>query len=182
VETGQLFRNAVENETEIGEKARPYLEQGKYVPDEITVHMIEERLAEKDCRNGYILDGFPRQMKQAKIFGTDQIDTVLLITASEENIMTRLANRRVCTECGASYNTASKPPQKPGVCSECGGSVERRDDDTPALIQARLQEHRDKAKPVIEYYRDKDLVVEVEGNGSINAVWNRIKQKLGLKE
>lgn len=176
VSTGDLLREAVKNQTDLGKQAKEYMDAGKLVPDDVVVGMVKERLQEDDCRKGFILDGFPRTVPQAESLdktleevGT-KIDKVLSIEVPDSEVVERLAGRRTCENCGTMYHVKFNPPEKEGVCDKCGGKLYQRDDDNEETIRNRLQVYHDQTSPLKDYYARKGLVKEIEGIGDINKI------------
>jgi adenylate kinase len=173
VSTGDLFRENLKKETELGLLAKGYMERGELVPDEVTVGMVRERLSRPDAAGGAILDGFPRTIAQAR--GLEellsdmgaQLAVVPYIKVPEDVLLARLAGRWTCKSCGAMYHQIFSPPQKAGVCDRCGGELYQRPDDTPETQKHRIQVYFDQTAPLIDYYRDKGLLVEVDGRPGI---------------
>lgn len=169
VSTGNIIRAALKNGTEMGKKAKEYTEKGALVPDEIVIGIIKERLAEKDCENGFILDGFPRTIPQAEALdkmGAD-IDAALLIDVPDEVITERMSGRRVCENCGASYHIISNKPQKEGVCDACGGKLVTRKDDEPATVQNRLKIYHEQSEPLVDYYKAQGKLLRAVATGTV---------------
>ncbi len=155
ISTGDMFRENIKGNTEIGIKAKEYMDKGFLVPDEIVIGMLKERIKKDDCKDGFILDGFPRTIPQADALKKiAKIDKVLNFVASEEVIIERLSGRRVCRKCGAIYHIKNVPPKKPGICDSCGGEIYQREDDKEEVIRSRLKEYEAKTAPLIEYYKD----------------------------
>lgn len=176
VASGDLFREHLDKGTELGRQARAYIERGDLVPDEVTIGMVSERLARPDCAEGFILDGFPRTVAQAEALeralrgmGT-ALDVVPLIRVREEVALARLAGRWTCRKCGAVYHTLFNPPRQEGVCDACGGELYQRPDETPETHRRRLQVYQEQTAPLVEYYRQARLLVEVDGEQSIEDV------------
>jgi adenylate kinase len=169
VSTGNIIRDAIRTGTEMGLKAREYTDKGHLVPDEVVIGIIEERLEKDDCKNGFILDGFPRTIPQAEALdrmGT-KIDRVIDIEVDDETIIERMSSRRVCEKCGASYNLESKKPKVDGVCDNCGGKLVVRDDDKPETVKSRLEVYHKQTEPLKEYYEKKGVLRVVEGQQDI---------------
>ncbi len=163
IASGDIFRNEVKEETELGEKVKKYVENGELVPDRIVNQVVEDRLSKSDCRHGFILDGYPRTLDQAiELENIADIDLVINLDVAEEVLIGRLSSRRVCEDCGAIYNLRFLPPEKEGVCDECGGDLYQREDDKPEVIRKRIDEYREKSRPLLEYYRDKDIVIDID--------------------
>ncbi|MDI9611434.1 MAG: adenylate kinase [Archaeoglobales archaeon] len=176
ISTGDMLREAVAKGTELGKKAREYMNQGKLVPDEVVIGIVKERLKQKDCENGFILDGFPRTIAQAEALDTmmselgKKIDAVININVSEDEIVKRIVNRRICKKCGAIYHLIYDPPKKSGVCDKCGGELYQRDDDKEEVVRERFKVYRKNTEPLIEYYKRKGILYEVDGTKDIEKV------------
>jgi adenylate kinase len=178
VSTGEMLRAAVKEDTELGRKAAEVMAAGDLVPDDVMVGIVEQRLSDEDTTHrGYILDGFPRTVAQAealaRITAARPLDLVVDLTVPPDVVLARLANRRVCVDCGANYSLAS-PPRDDWRCDNCGGDVIERHDDTPEAIRKRLDEYERKTAPLIAWYRDRDLLEVVDGQGSPDEVTERI--------
>ena len=180
ISTGDMFREALKLGTEFGKKAHEYMNRGELVPDDVTCGMVKERIARDDCVNGYMLDGFPRNLKQAEAL-TDitKIDTAILIDVPEEVSLERLSGRRQCRNCGTIFHLKFVPPQVEGVCDKCGGELYQRDDDKPAAIKERLAIYRRETMPIAEYYQKAGVLVTVEGSGTPDDVATRVLEQLG---
>jgi len=177
ISSGDLFREAVEKKTDIGMEAEKYMDEGKLVPDEIVIPLIEERLEREDCEQGFLLDGFPRTIAQAEALDKfTKIDKVLNFVASEEIIMDRLGGRRTCKECAATFHVKNRPPKVSGICDNCGGELYQREDDTPEAIKKRNREYEIKTMPLVEYYKKKGLLVNIDANPPIEEVEKIIAQ------
>ncbi len=176
VSSGELFRVAMEADTPLGRQARGYIERGVYVPDDITVEMIAERLHRPDCAEGVILDGFPRTEAQAEALAGllggmgRAVGFVALILVPTEVLVERLSGRWSCPRCGAIYHETLSPPQVAGVCDVCGSTLQRRGDDDPALHQKRIEVYLEQTAPLVSYYRQRDLLVEIDGDQGIDEV------------
>jgi adenylate kinase len=176
VSTGDLFRENLKNETELGRLAKGYMERGELVPDEVTVGMVRERLARSDAAEGVILDGFPRTIAQAEALEElladmgETLDAVPYIKVPEDVLLARLSGRWTCKKCGAMYHEIFNPPEKAGVCDRCGGELYQRPDDTPETQKHRIDVYFQQTAPLIGYYRDKGLLVEVDGRPGIDEV------------
>jgi len=176
VASGDLFREHLKNKTELGLLAKEYMDKGELVPDDVTIAMIRERLQEPDCDQGAILDGFPRTLAQAQ--GLDRmladmgrrLDGVLYIAVPDEELVRRLSGRWICRQCQTPYHAIFSPPAKEGVCDACGGELYQRDDDRPETVRARLKVYHQQTAPLIDYYRQAGLLVEVDGSGDIETV------------
>ena len=172
ISTGNILREAVKNDTPLGEEAKTYMEAGNLVPDEIVIGILKERVSEADCAGGYILDGFPRTVPQAQALDEMgvQIDKVINIEVSDAKIEKRLSGRRVCQACGASYHVQHNPCSEEGVCDTCKGDVVQRKDDHPDTIKERLRVYHDQTEPLIDYYEQKGKLAEIDGEQSIEAI------------
>ena len=170
ISTGDIFRSNIKNGTPLGLEAKSYIDKGQLVPDSITIGMVEGRLAEDDCKAGYILDGFPRTIAQARALDEmlakkdEKIDAVISIVVDDEIIKDRVSSRRVCEKCGASYNVKYKPTKAEGICDLCGGTVVQRADDNEETVAARLVTYYENTKPLIDFYDAKGLIIEGDNN------------------
>jgi len=184
VSSGDLFRQALEQGTELGKQAKAYMEKGVLVPDKITIQMVMERLSAPDCGNGVILDGFPRNLLQAEALDSalseqgKAIDKVVYIGVSEEELVSRLSSRWLCRQCQAVYNMVNFPPAVEGKCDKCGGELYQRPDDKPETVRKRLDVYFAETAPLIAYYRRQDKLLEVEGEGGVAEVTQRIVSAL----
>lgn len=165
VSTGNIIREALKNGTEMGLKAKSFIEAGQLVPDEVVIGIIRERLAKEDCKNGFILDGFPRTVPQAQALEEMgvTITKVIDFEVEDEKVLRRLGGRRVCEGCGASYHMQHKPPKTEGICDRCGAKVVTRKDDAPETIRDRLKVYHDQTEPLKSFYAERGLLVEVAG-------------------
>ncbi|MCX8146903.1 MAG: adenylate kinase [Candidatus Woesearchaeota archaeon] len=178
ISTGDIFREAISKGTEIGKKAKAIIESGKLVPDEITNKIVEERLKQDDCKNGFILDGYPRNLNQAKALDSfSKIDYVIEIDVPDKISVKRLSSRRQCKKCGAIYGITLIPKEE-GICDKCGSELYQRDDDRPDAIKKRLEIYHKETEPILEYYRKKGILIRVDGTGSVENVFKEIKAKL----
>jgi adenylate kinase len=180
ISTGDILRNEVKNETELGLTAKQYMEKGELVPDDIIIKMIEKRISQPDCANGFLLDGFPRTIEQAKSFdkmikqkGLD-LDKVIYIDVADDEIIDRLTLRRVCPTCGAIYHLKNKPPKQDMICDICGSKLIQRSDDTKETVENRLKVFKEHTKPLIEYYEKQGKLNSVSGLGTVDEVFSRI--------
>jgi len=184
ISSGDLLRNAVDDKTEIGLKAKEYIEQGLLVPDELVVSIVADRINSVECKRGFILDGFPRNLSQAKILDNTlnklkkRIDRVFSFTASEEIIITRIAGRRICKSCGADYHEALSPPVNCNVCDKCGSKLFQREDDYPDTIKVRLKVYKEQTEKLIDYYKKEGILVEVNSNGKKSEIQQVIIDKI----
>ena len=169
ISTGNIIRAALKNGTEMGIKVKAYIENGKLVPDDVVIGIIKERLAEPDCKEGFILDGFPRTIPQAEALDDMgiAIDAALSIEVADSEIVKRMSGRRVCEKCGASYHTEFKKPAKQDVCDACGGELVQRKDDAPETVQARLAEYHEMTEPLKDFYQGLGKLVIVQGQEEV---------------
>ena len=169
ISTGNIIREAIKNGTEVGLKAKSYIDSGNLVPDEVVIGIIKERLEKDDCANGFILDGFPRTIPQAEALDAMgvRIDTVLEIDVADEKVVARLSGRRVCPDCGASYHTEYKKPSKDGVCDSCGAELIIRKDDKPETVLDRLNVYHSQTEPLKDYYKNCGKLKIVEGQEEV---------------
>ena len=167
IATGDMLREDIAQKTKLGLEAKPYMDKGLLVPDKVVIRMIEERLKKSDCKNGFILDGFPRTITQAEEIGKEiKIDKVVNIQASDEIIIDRLSKRKVCKKCGFIYHLVYIKPKKEGICDKCNGELYQREDDKPAAIKERLRVYGEKTKPLVNYYMKKGILADVDGSGT----------------
>ena len=181
ISTGNILRAAVKNGTPPGRKAKAFMDAGKLVPDEVIIGIITERLAEDDCKNGYILDGVPRTIAQAEAMEKAGInfDAVVSIEVADEVIMERMSGRRVCESCGASYHLVAVPPKVAGVCDSCGGKLVQRKDDVPETVKDRLAVYHKETEPLKDFYAQRGLLKSVENQPSVEATTAAILKALG---
>ncbi len=181
ISTGDILRAAVREGTEMGKEAQKYMNEGKLVPDSVVIGIIRDRLAQDDCKNGYLLDGFPRTLPQAeelnKILDTlnSKLDAVISIEVPDEEIITRITGRRMCKNCGAVYHVKFSPPEKDGICDKCGGELYQRDDDNEATVRERLSAYKAQTEPLKEFYGKQGLLKEVNGTGDIDKIYSEIE-------
>jgi adenylate kinase len=187
ISTGDLLRAAVAAGTPLGKEAKSYMDKGELVPDRVVLGLVEERLKQDDCKKGYILDGFPRNTAQAEALDkmlaslNMQLTAALSVDVPFEDLMKRLTGRRTCKACGQMYNIYFKPPAKEGVCDKCGGELFQRDDDKEATIKKRLEVYNAQTAPLFDYYGKKGIVKSVSGTGSIDDIFKKVTEALGLK-
>ena len=175
ISTGNIIRKALKSGTEMGKKAKLFIDKGDLVPDDMVVKIIEERLENEDCKNGFILDGFPRTIPQAEALdrmGID-IDKVVDFEVSDEDIISRMSGRRVCESCGASYHIIHKKPLVDGICDNCSGTLVQRKDDHPDTVNARLRVYHDQTEPLKNYYNKQGKLIVIEGKGKIEDITQR---------
>jgi len=184
ISTGDILREEVERGSELGRMAESYMSRGLLVPDDVVIEMVRQRLLREDCRPGFILDGFPRTLRQAeeldRILGELgwKLDVVVNLVVSEEEVLRRITLRRVCSVCGEIYHLEFNPPKRPGVCDRCGGRLYQREDDTEETVRKRLQVYRAQTEPILRYYRERGLVRDVDGNPPIEEVFEKVKAVL----
>ncbi|MCC6065034.1 MAG: adenylate kinase [Thermofilum sp.] len=179
ISTGDMIREEIKRGSELGRKLKEYVERGLLVPDEIVTEMVRERLSREDCKRGFILDGYPRTLKQAEeLDGITAIDLVLNFVAPDEVIIDRISGRRICRVCGAIYHVKYMPPKVPGVCDRCGGPLYQREDDKPEVVARRLEVYRQQFAPIIEYYRRKGVLVDVDASEQAEVVVPRVLKLL----
>ncbi len=188
ISTGEIFRDLAAAGTPLGLEAKKYWSLGELVPDEMVVGLIAERLKDADCRNGFLLDGFPRTVAQADILSTllgglgCKLDGVLNFAVQDEALVSRLGGRQTCDNCGATYHVKAMPPRAEGVCDHCGHALVRRADDSPEAIRKRLREYEVKTAPLLTYYADRGVLHTVVSNGSPDEVYARVQDALGQME
>ncbi len=188
ISTGEIFRDNIKKGTELGKKAKEFMDRGDLVPDNVTIGLVENRIKEDDCSAGFILDGFPRTVKQAENLDRileksgDRIDCVLNIEIPDEKIVKRLSGRRVCKHCGKTYHMSYSPPEKDGLCDLCDDGLIQRKDDRVETIRERLNNYHRQTKPLIGYYREMGILKEVDGQGSIEGTFESLKKMLGVNE
>jgi adenylate kinase len=176
ISTGDMLREAVAKGTELGRKAKEFMDEGKLVPDDIVIGIVKERLKQKDCERGFILDGFPRTIAQAEALDKimeemgKKIDAVINISVPEEEVVRRIVNRRICRKCGAIYHLIYDPPKNSAVCDRCGGELYQRDDDREEVVRQRFAVYRRSTEPLIDYYRKKGILYDIDGRKDIRGV------------
>ena len=185
ISTGDIFRANIKNGTELGKEAKKYMDQGLLVPDELTVKILLDRVAQPDCAKGYVLDGFPRTIPQAEVLDkaltelNDKIDYAINVDVPDENIVKRMSGRRACVACGATYHIEHIPPRKEGVCDKCGETLILRDDDKPETVLNRLKVYHDQTQPLIDFYTKKGVLKSVDGTVDMQDVFASIVAILG---
>lgn len=185
ISTGDIFRANIKNGTELGQKAKAYMDQGLLVPDELTVDLVIDRLSQDDCAKGYILDGFPRTIPQAEALSAalakrgEKLDYAIDVNVPDENIVSRMSGRRACTGCGATYHVVYNPSKKGELCEVCGEKLILRDDDQPETVQKRLNVYHDQTQPLIDYYTQQNILKTVDGTQDMNDVFTAITEILG---
>ncbi len=176
ISTGEIFREEITKQTELGKQIESFIETGKLVSDEITFNLLKQRLSREDCNNGYILDGFPRDINQVKLLDAfTEIDKVIEVDITDEEAMRRIQNRRICDKCGAGYDIVLFPPKVEGVCDKCGGNIVMRSDDHEEAIKARLSTYRKEIKDIIEFYKEKNILYTINGDDTVENIAKQIK-------
>lgn len=183
ISTGEMIRNAIRQGTEIGKEAKQYIARGLLVPDSIAIEIVKQRLEDQDCQKGFILDGFPRTVPQADALTkmNIDIDKVLSIEVDEEKIIKRIAGRRQCSQCGASYHVIYKPSKEEDICDICGGKLMMRKDDAPETVKNRLQVYRKQTEPLKQYYKDKGLLAIAYGQEEVEDTTKEVFKALGVE-
>lgn len=185
ISTGDIFRANIKNGTELGKKAKTYMDQGLLVPDELTCDLVVDRIKQDDCKNGFILDGFPRTIPQAEALDAalskmgEKMDYAIDVDVPDENIVRRMGGRRVCLNCGATYHIVSIPTKVEGICDKCGSEVVLRDDDKPETVQKRLSVYHEQTQPLIDYYNRQGILKTVNGTRPLEEVFADIVTILG---
>ena len=185
ISTGDIFRANIKNGTELGKEAKGYMDKGLLVPDELTVRLLLDRVAQEDCVNGYVLDGFPRTIPQAEVLDEklteldEKVDYAVNVDVPDENIINRMSGRRACLNCGATYHIVSIPPKKEGICDACGSELVLRDDDQPETVKNRLKVYHEQTQPLIDYYEKKGVLRTVDGTLPMEEVFDAIVRILG---
>ena len=185
ISTGDIFRANIKNGTELGMEAKKYMDQGLLVPDELTVRILLDRVAQDDCKNGYVLDGFPRTIPQAEVLDSeltklgDHIDYAINVDVPDENIVKRMSGLRACLTCGATYHIEHVPPKKEGICDVCGSELVLRDDDKPETVKNRLNVYHEQTQPLIDFYTEKGVLKTVDGTVPMEEVFAAITAILG---
>ena len=185
ISTGDIFRANIKNGTELGMKAKTFMDQGLLVPDELVVDLVVDRVQQDDCANGYVLDGFPRTIPQAEALDNalsalgQKMDYAINVEVPDENIVNRMGGRRACVGCGATYHLVYAPTKVENVCDNCQGELILREDDKPETVQKRLNVYHEQTQPLIDYYTGKEIMVEVDGTIDINDVFQSIVNILG---
>ena len=185
ISTGDIFRANIKEGTELGKKAKTYMDQGLLVPDELVVDLVVDRLQQADCEKGYVLDGFPRTIPQAESLDAalaklgEKMDYAIDVDVPDENIVNRMGGRRACVGCGATYHVVYNPTKTEGICDTCGEALILRDDDKPETVQKRLDVYHQQTQPLIDYYKKADILKTVDGTVDMEDVFNAIVQILG---
>lgn len=185
ISTGDIFRANIKNGTELGKKAKEYMDQGLLVPDELTCDLVMDRIQQDDCKNGFVLDGFPRTIPQAEALDEaltkigQKMDYAIDVDVPDENIVNRMGGRRACLSCGATYHVEFNPTKAEGICDACGAQTVLRDDDKPETVQKRLTVYHDQTQPLIDYYKNQGILKSVDGTQPMEAVFEAIIGILG---
>ncbi len=185
ISTGDIFRANIKNGTELGKKAKEFMDQGLLVPDELTCDLVMDRIQQDDCKNGFVLDGFPRTIPQAEALDQalnkigQKMDYAVDVDVPDENIVNRMGGRRACLSCGATYHVEFNPTKEEGICDACGAQTVLRDDDKPETVQKRLTVYHDQTQPLIDYYKKQGILKSVDGTQPMEAVFDAIIGILG---
>ncbi len=185
ISTGDIFRANIKNGTELGKKAKQYMDQGALVPDELTCDLVMDRIQQDDCKNGFVLDGFPRTIPQAEALDAalgkinEKMDYAIDVDVPDENIVNRMSGRRACLNCGATYHLVSIPPKVEGICDRCGSEIVLREDDKPETVQKRLKVYHEQTQPLIDYYKNQGILKSVDGTQPMDEVFKAIVTILG---
>ncbi|WP_462419771.1 adenylate kinase [Salinicoccus sp. Marseille-QA3877] len=180
ISTGDMFRLAIKNETELGKEAKSYMDKGELVPDSVTIGIVKERLSQSDAKEGFLLDGFPRTVEQAQALNDimdeldTQIDRTINVDVDEEELMNRLTGRRICEICGTAYHLVFNPPKQEGVCDLDGGKLYQREDDNPETVANRLEVNLKQTQPLLDFYKEQGVLVNVDGSKDIDDVFVEI--------
>ena len=185
ISTGDIFRANIKNGTELGKKAKQYMDQGALVPDELTCDLVMDRIQQDDCKNGFVLDGFPRTIPQAEALDAalgkinEKMDYAIDVDVPDENIVNRMSGRRACLNCGATYHLISIPPKVEGICDRCGSEIVLREDDKPETVQKRLKVYHEQTQPLIDNYKNQGILKSVDGTQPMDEVFKAIVTILG---
>ena len=185
ISTGDIFRANIKNGTELGKKAKQYMDQGALGPDELTCDLVMDRIQQDDCKNGFVLDGFPRTIPQAEALDAalgkinEKMDYAIDVDVPDENIVNRMSGRRACLNCGATYHLISIPPKVEGICDRCGSEIVLREDDKPETVQKRLKVYHEQTQPLIDYYKNQGILKSVDGTQPMDEVFKAIVTILG---
>ncbi|HSH36359.1 adenylate kinase [Schnuerera sp.] len=184
ISTGDIFRTNIKMGTELGRKAKGYMDKGLLVPDELVISIVKDRLTEEDCKNGFLLDGFPRTLSQGEALDKEliemelKLDKVINIEVGKEVLIERAIGRRVCKDCGSTYHIKFSPPKREKICDNCGGELFQRDDDKVETIKKRIEVYLKQTEPLIDYYTEKGLILNVDGNKPIDLLFEDIVDSL----
>lgn len=186
ISTGDIFRANIKNGTELGKEAKSYMDAGNLVPDSLTLRLVMDRIAEEDCQNGYVFDGFPRTIPQAEALEEalqaigQKIDFAVDIEVPDENIIRRMGGRRACLACGSTYHTVYAAPKQEGICDRCGGALTLRDDDQPETVKKRLDVYHEQTQPLIDFYQDRGCLARADGTKDVEEVFLQILKLIGV--
>ena len=186
ISTGDIFRANIKNGTELGKKAKEYMDQGLLVPDELTCDLVMDRIGQEDCANGFVLDGFPRTIPQAESLDAalskigQKMDFAIDVDVPDSHIVKRMSGRRACLSCGATYHIVASPPKKEGICDACGKELVLRDDDKPETVQKRLDVYHEQTQPLIDYYKKQGILHSVDGTQPMEDVFANIDAIIGV--
>lgn len=184
ISTGDILRENIKNNTDLGKTAKDYMDKGLLVPDELVVSIMKNRLVEDDCKDGFLLDGFPRTVEQAKALDAElasldiELDKVINLEADEEVLVERITGRRICKECGTTYHVRNNPPKEAGICDLDGEELFQREDDTVETVTTRIEVYENQTQPLIKYYEDQDLLLNIDGVGTIENIFSEIVDSL----
>lgn len=178
ISTGDMFREEIKLNTSLGQEANSYISKGQLVPDDVTIAMVKSRLTHDDCANGFLLDGFPRSLAQAVAIDDIGINAVINLTIDENLLVDRIVYRRVCKKCGATYNLKNLPPKMEGICDKCGSELKQRNDDTYEKLMVRLESYARQTQPVVEFFREKGVVYDVDAGRTIDEIYSDIEKIL----
>lgn len=185
ISTGDIFRGNIKEGTDLGKKAKTYMDQGLLVPDELVVELVADRIQKDDCENGFVLDGFPRTIPQAEALDEalkaiqQKMDYAVDVDVPDENIISRMAGRRACLDCGATYHLVTIPTKVEGICDKCGSKTVLREDDKPETVQKRLEVYHEQTQPLIEYYKKQNILKTVDGTQHMDTVFEDIVKVIG---
>ena len=185
ISTGDIFRANIKEGTELGKKAKEYMDKGALVPDELTCDLVMDRISQDDCKNGFVLDGFPRTIPQAEALekaleaAGQKMDYAIDVDVPDENIIGRMSGRRACLNCGATYHIVSIPPKQEGICDKCGEKLVQRDDDKEETVKNRLNVYHEQTQPLIQFYQERDILRSVDGTRPMDEVFSAIQAILG---
>ncbi|MTI71175.1 MAG: adenylate kinase [Firmicutes bacterium] len=188
ISTGDIFRKNIKEGTELGNKAKDYMDKGLLVPDDLVVAIVKDRLTEDDCKEGFLLDGFPRTVAQADALDNElknldcKLDRALNIQVEKEELVERITGRRICKDCGATYHIKYNPPKADGICDKCGGELYQRKDDTVDTVTKRIEVYFNQTSPLIDYYTKKNILTNIDGEQSIDDVFEDIVKALGSEK
>ncbi len=184
ISTGDIFRENIKMGTELGKKVKEYMDKGLLVPDDIVVSIVKDRILKDDCKDGFLLDGFPRTVNQGEALDKElsqmnlKLDKVINLDVEKEILIERITGRRICKDCGATYHIKFNPPAKKGICDNCGGNLYQRDDDTQETVEKRIEVYQQQTKPLIDYYTEKGLILNVDGSKAIDEIFETIVKAL----